>query len=411
MTAIACKEGLLDSPSHRVFDFFDHRNIANVDQRKEAITVQNLLDMTSGLEWTERQGNSIPPVETDRQAFSSPDWVKFILDRPMSSAPGDIFYYDSGNPHLLSAILTKLTGISALDYAKAKLFGPLGIDDVSWFSDPQGISSGSYGLWLEPRDMAKIGHLYLRNGRWEGKQLLPETWIDRVRHGTIASALRYSNLFWDLPDKHGYFANGRYGQNIIVFPDLDVVAVTTGRSRFSVSDFADLISASVRSNTAIPTDPAGAKQLVDRISDVSTEKPTQVGTAPKTAASISGKVYRFPPNPLSVKSMSLRLTNPQPSYDAEFYTTDTTGPASRLTGPIGLDGCYIKGQAKYIWGIRATDAAKGAWLNDHTFLMSWVTLGLGPAQLWTFAFDGDSLNLLGALPSGTEVSIDGKTGE
>ena len=72
----------------------------------------------------------------------SPDWVKFVLDRPMSSAPGDVFNYNNGNPHLLSAIITKLTGMSALEYAKAKLFGPLGINDLFWGHDPQGISNG-----------------------------------------------------------------------------------------------------------------------------------------------------------------------------------------------------------------------------------------------------------------------------
>jgi len=104
LTAIAWKDGLLDSPSHRVLDFFDRRGSANLDDRTEAITVQNLLDMTSGLEWTERpDGRPDSTVEMER----SSDWVKFILDRPMSSAPGDTFNYNSGNPHLLSAILTR----------------------------------------------------------------------------------------------------------------------------------------------------------------------------------------------------------------------------------------------------------------------------------------------------------------
>ena len=115
----------------------------------------------------EQVGSIIPATKTNEQMFRSSNWVKFILDRPMSSAPRDIFNYDGGNPHLLSAILTKLTGISALDYAEAKLFGPLGIGGVSWSSDPQGISSGGFGLWLEPRDMAKMGYLYLRKGVWE----------------------------------------------------------------------------------------------------------------------------------------------------------------------------------------------------------------------------------------------------
>ena len=131
----------------------DPRSIANVDQKKEAITVQNLLDMTSGLEWTEQVGGITPPIETDRQMADSVDWVKFILDRPISSAPGDTFNYDSGNPHLLSAILTKLTGMSTLDYAKAKLFGPLGraseptASHAGWFGLP-GTTSPEIAGWV-----------------------------------------------------------------------------------------------------------------------------------------------------------------------------------------------------------------------------------------------------------------------
>jgi CubicO group peptidase (beta-lactamase class C family) len=412
LTAIASKEGLLDSISHRVLDYFDRSSIANLDERKEAITVQNLFDMTSGLEWTEQLGTRIPDIKTDEQMFSNSNWVKFILDRPMSSAPGDTFNYDSGNPHLLSAILTKLTGHSALDYAKAKLFGPLGISDVSWFHDPQGISSGGVGLWLEPRDMAKIGYLYLRNGEWEGKQLLPDTWIDKVRHGTKASGLQYSNLFWELPDKHVYYASGRYGQTIIVFPDLDVVAVTTGRVLFSVNDFADLIFASVRSDTALPPNPADAKELANRTRDVATEKPTPVGPASKAAASISGKVYRFSPNSIYVKSVSLMLNDPQPRCDVEFYPINTTTPTPRFAGPIGLDGKYRQAEPTYNqWlAFRAVSALKGTWLDDHTFMMDWLTLGQGPANVWTFTFDGDKLNLQVTRLDGSKISAIGNTG-
>jgi CubicO group peptidase (beta-lactamase class C family) len=177
LVAIASQDGLLDSPKHRVLDFFDRRNIANVDDRKEAITVQSLLDMTSGIEWS--MPNSMFEMER------SPDWVKFVLDRPMSSAPGDVFNYSNGNAHLLSAIVTKLTGMSALEYAKAKLFSPLEINDVFWEHDPQGISNGGKGMYLQPRDMAKIGYLYLHNGAWERTQLLPSAWIDKVTHATI----------------------------------------------------------------------------------------------------------------------------------------------------------------------------------------------------------------------------------
>jgi CubicO group peptidase (beta-lactamase class C family) len=115
----------------------------------------------------------------------SPNWVEFVLDRPMSSTPGDGFNYNSGNAQLVSAIITKLTGMSALDYAKAKLFAPLGIRDVFWPADPQGISSGRGGSYLQIGDLAKIGYLYLRNGAWEGKQLLPAAWIEKINHATV----------------------------------------------------------------------------------------------------------------------------------------------------------------------------------------------------------------------------------
>jgi CubicO group peptidase (beta-lactamase class C family) len=417
LVAIAFKDGLLDSPSHRVLDFFDRRGIANLDDRKEAITVQNLLDMTSGLEWTEPlTGRPDSMFEMER----STDWVKFILDRPMSNAPGSAFNYNSGNPHLLSAIITKLTGLSALDYAKAKLFGPLGINDVFWPRDPQGISVGGYGLNLLPRDMAKIGYLYLRNGAWEGKQLLPSAWIDKVTHATVdmhlQPGLRYSNLFWALPDKHVYMAVGYHRQVIMVFPDLDVVAVTTGRDSYPLGELADSISSSVKSDTALPADDASAKLLANKILDVSTEKPTAVGPTPKMAVTISGKVYRFARNQLNLKSLSLILTGPQPHYDLKTYATDATGSDLRLSGPIGLDGLYRKGELSHAGfahlteGAPRVDAVKGTWQDDHTFVIDRLVLGqFEPAERWTLTFDGEKLNIRFNMNERPEISIDGET--
>jgi CubicO group peptidase (beta-lactamase class C family) len=110
LVAIVSEEGLLDSPSHRVLDILDRREIANLDDRKESITVQNLLDMTSGLSSMQPPYGGSPSVT---EMLHSPDWVKFILDRPMSNAPGDAFNYSDGDAQLLSAIITRLTGIAA----------------------------------------------------------------------------------------------------------------------------------------------------------------------------------------------------------------------------------------------------------------------------------------------------------
>ena len=429
LIAIASKDGVLDSPSHRVLDLLDRDRIANLDSRKEAITVQNLLDMTSGIAWMEL-GLEGTPDSSVAEMTRSPDWLQFILDRPMRSAPGDEFNYNSGNQHLLSAILTKLTGTSTLEYAKAKLFGPLGIDDLNWWQDPQGITVGGYGLFLQPRDMAKIGYLYLRNGVWEGQQLLPLAWINKVNHATIdmhlEAGLRYSNCFWALPEKHVYMADGYRGQVIMVFPDLDVVAVTTGRDNFSLNKFADLISGSVKSDTSLPIDPASMQLLASKMLDISIEKPTEIGPTSRMAATISGKVYRFPPNEASLKSLSLILTDPQPRYDIETYSHDTTKSGPRFTGPIGLDGLYRKGELTdqgannpFFGGapkVRVVNAVKGTWIDDHpdnhTFVIDWRVLGLAnsPEERWTLTFDADKLNVRVKFGVRPEISVDGKTG-
>jgi len=409
LAAIAQKDGLLDSFNRPMLDFFRDRGAAGADDKKQAITLQNLLDMTSGLEWMEPLGGR---PETAIEMRRSPDWVKFVLDRPVSNAPGEIFNYNSGNPHLLSAIITKLTGMSARDYAKARLFGPLGISVANWQNDPQGVSSGGFGLSLLPRDMAKIGYLYLRNGEWEGKPLLPPAWIDRVSHATVNMNeafdpdLRYSNFFWALPNKHLYMAVGYHCELIMVFPELDIVAVTTARDFCPFGKLADLVSGAVKSEAALAPDPAGATLLANAIRNISDEKPQETGATPEIASSVSGKTYKFPGNTLNVKSLSLTFSDPQARYDLELYPQDQTKPSLRFSGPIGLDGLYRKGEPT-AFGIAAV---KGKWLDSHTFLIERQILGMGEQQKWTLSFDGERLHVRGKGRDGRDVSIDGELG-
>ena len=410
LTAIASKDGLLDSPNHPMLAFFSDRSVANLDDKKQAITLQSLLDMTSGIDWREPL-DSRPDSQIEMER--SPDWIKFILDRPMSRTPGDLFNYNSGNPHLLSAILTRLTGLSAEDYAKATLFGPLGISAWKWRHDPQGLSIGGYGLALQPRDMAKIGYLYLRHGEWEGRPIVPPSWTEKASHATVNmntafdTELRYSNFFWVLPNKKVYMANGYHCQLIMVFPEPDIVAVTTARDFCPLGRLADLISGAVKSETALTPNPTSADLLANKIRDISTEKPTDVGDTPEIASAVSGKTYNFPGNALGVKSLSLTLADPHPRYNLEIYSRDQTKPSLKFTGPIGLDGLYRKSDPTFA-GIIAT---KGKWLNDHTFMIERLTLGGGlEEQRWTLWFDGEKLNLRGNDWNGRKISIDGELG-
>ena len=407
LTAVALKDGLLDSTDHRLLDFFGDRSLAKVDDRKNAITLQNILDMTSGINWTE------PLTARPDSAIAmerSPDWIKFILDRSIVTAPGEVFNYNSGNPHLMSAILTKLTGMSASDYAKAKLFGPLGITTWDWPHDPQGVSIGGYGLAMLPRDMAKIGYLYLRNGEWEGKPLLPPSWIYQVSHATVnmnqefEPELRYSNFFWALPNKQVYMANGFHCQLIMVFPGLDLVAVTTARDFCPLGKLADLVSGAVKSDTALPPDAAGASLLAGAIQQASTEKPGKVGATPEIAAAISGKKYNFPANGLGLKSLTMSLVDPDPHYEMEFYQRDPAQPAIHRSGPVGLDGRYRKSESAAV-----IIASRGTWVNGSTFALDRLVVGSGfDTNIWTLSFDGNKLHARAKDRGGEEVSVDGE---
>jgi CubicO group peptidase (beta-lactamase class C family) len=412
LTSMALKDGLLKGTDQPVLSFFGDRSVANLDDRKKAITLQNLLDMTSGLvrEGRIAAGGSL---ESTAGLERSGNWVQFILDRPMATAPGESFNYDSGNPHLLSAILSKVTGMSAEEYAKAKLFGPLGITAWKWRRDPQGISTGGYGLALHPRDMAKLGYLYLHNGAWEGKSLLSPGWIEKVNHATVdmklsfAPAFRYSNFFWAQPSSNVYWASGLHCQLIMVYPALDLVAVTTGRDNCPITELVAAIPKAVKSDTAIQPDPAGTERLANAIRAISTEAAADMSEAPPIATVVSGRTYTFSSNPLGVKSLSLTFAGPDPRYDFGLYSRDPTRPLQKISGPIGLDGRYRKGEPTAFGVI----AVKGRWLDDHVFEIERRTIGEdGRTRKWTLSFDGDRLTLRGKNFEGVDVVVDSQPG-
>jgi CubicO group peptidase (beta-lactamase class C family) len=412
LIAIALKDGLLDSPDHPVVDFFSDRTIANLDDNKKAITIQNLLDMTSGLDWTEPLGEGLPQsmIAMERSA----DWEQFVLDRPIATKPGAAFNYDSGNPQLLSAILTRLTGQSALDYARKRLFEPLGISDVFWRSDPRGVSIGGYGLLLQPRDMAKFGYLYLRNGVWDGREIIPPSWIESVRRASVQMDtpgplnLRYANLFWVAPDKNVYLANGYHGQRIFVIPGLDIVAAATGTGHSAtIGKEIEMIADAVKSDAPLPPDAAGQSLLASRIQEVATEKPSPVGETPEIAKTISGKVYRFPDNPLRLSSVSLRLDGQSPSYAYELKSARPDGPAQRFEGPIGLDGVY-RTSAPTSLGITA---AKGAWSYDKSFVAQLQELGADNLRTVILSFKDKGVDLIFKPREGPAVELRGEASD
>ena len=406
LVGIAVKEeriGRLDQP---VVDLFFERDIARLDAAKKAITIENLLDSTSGLDWNEPLSDA--PPETMLEMARSRDWVGFVLDRPMAQSPGRAFAYDSGTWHLLSAILTKKTGMDTLAYAHQALFRPLGIAAATWAQDPQGIRIGGYGLYLQPRDMAKIGYLYLHHGRWADEQLLPPAWSEHVFRASVdmglgtTPAFRYANGWWTIPEKHAYMAVGFLRQLIIVLPEVDVVAVVTGRRHYPFLPLIDRIVAAARSSSPLPADADAGARLAERVREAEVEKASPVMAAPPLAQAISGRTWRFSRNAVGLRSLKLDLASAEPSY--EIVVDDRAGAAPRrLVGPIGLDDRFRTLDI----GVGGPLAVKGRWLSDHEFEVTSRTIGEGIVTTYRHAFRGNEVDIAFSSNRGFSTQLHG----
>ncbi len=200
LIGIAIHDGRLREDDF-VASYFPKQVAVDADPRKTRIRIKHLLTMSSGIFWPQTRS-----VNASDEMGRSSDWVRFILDRPMAAEPGRVTNYSNGDSHLLSAILQKATGATALDFARKRLFEPLGISDVAWDSDPQGRSIGSAALQVRPVDMAKFGSLYLSYGEWETRRVVERTWVEKsltaqVKMPTSGGPADYGYYWWLYPDR------------------------------------------------------------------------------------------------------------------------------------------------------------------------------------------------------------------
>lgn len=239
LIGIAIEQGKIRGVDEKVLGFFPQmKDLANVDDRKRAMTLEDLLTMRSGTDYHER-GSGSPHFVLNSMARG---WDRFYLERPMLHPPGSHFQYDSGGVILMSAMLKQRAGMHADGFAERHLFAPLGIERTDWFRNREGHPHTGGGLDLLPRDMAKFGLLYLHGGRWGERQVVPAEWVARSaeRHvkrdgGGSGRNVGYGYLWWILdpdPDGNGqqdiYAAMGFRAQYIFVIPEHDMVVVVTG---------------------------------------------------------------------------------------------------------------------------------------------------------------------------------------
>jgi CubicO group peptidase (beta-lactamase class C family) len=294
----------------QVIAFFPDALPDTVSEFLKDLKIKDLLSMSAGMN----------PDPTFKVATSD-NWVKAFLATPFKDKPGTKFVYNSVATYMLSAIIQKVTGEKVIDYLKPRLFDPLAIEGMDWETDPQGINCGGWGLRVRTEDLAKFGQLFLQKGKWNGKQILPSSWIEEATTLKIYQEPDARQSKKDSSDwVQGYCyqmwrcrnncfrGDGAYGQFIIVMPDQDAVLAITAEA-FDMQNEIDLIwqylfpalkKEKLAENSAL------AATLNKRLSSLSLPLPATTD-ASETSSQISGKTYAFETNDKHLQSMSFQL--------------------------------------------------------------------------------------------------------
>jgi len=354
---LAIAEGKL-SLDDEILKFFPEDAPRNPSDNLEAMRVSDLLRMSTG--------HQTEPPLPDNQP-----WTKAFLAHPVPFKPGTHFLYNTSATCMLSAIVQKVTGQTVLDYLGPRLFGPLGIENPTWETSPQGISAGGYGLSIRTEDIARFGQLYLQKGKWQGKQLVPEAWVEAATARQTSNGSSpdsdwdqgYGYQFWRC--RHGlYRGDGAFGQYCIVMPEQDaVVAITSGvRDMQAVMNLVwDKLLPAMKPSSLTADD--AARQKLEATLKSLTLRPQEGSGSPAKA---SGRRYLFPANDRKLEAVSLEGDG-------------ANGPVTLVARLNGVEqrivcGCGSWQKGRLAWGQLAWGqlpeqpvAASGAWTANDTF--------------------------------------------
>lgn len=225
LTGIAIADGSLEGVDQTIYDLIPDK--FDDDPKKKTITVEDALTMRTGIAFDNDSFSEEVLIE------GTSDSLRYILTKPLGAEPGTLFEYEDCNPHLLGGAIQRAVGTSMEAFAQARLFGPLGIDDYIWEMYGDGITYGAVGLYLKPRDLAKIGLLALRDGNWQGQQIVPAEWIAKSTSSVVDTpatpdlGFRYGYYWWTIDRLGAFTADGHGGQYAFVVPERDLVIAFT----------------------------------------------------------------------------------------------------------------------------------------------------------------------------------------
>lgn len=379
----------LDQP---LVTLFPELLVADVDPRKRALTLADLLTMRSGLACDAPGGGDLPTLLA---MMRSPDWAAFTLGLPLAHEPGTRFGYCSPVSHLLAVALRRATGVSALDYARRHLFGPLGIVSADWPVDATSGDPHGWGdLALTRHDLARLGLLYLAEGRWGDTRVLPREWVRAALSPQVELAPQgpldgYGYQWWTSSLGLGV-ARGRGDQWLIVAPRLGLVVVLTGTSsdRDSARK-AELVRrfllGAVRSDGALPPDPEGAERLRRSVACAEAADDPAALPAPTVSGPsrpIDGASYALADNAYGLRHLA--LASPESSR-----VHLSLGPIDGATLEVdaGLDGAWRTRAGRRGYPVRA----RARWEDGATLTVEIDELAL--INRWTLQlrFEGDSV--------------------
>ncbi|MBY0589385.1 beta-lactamase family protein [bacterium] len=386
--------GLLAGVDARLVDSFPRRTILQLDDRKRSIRLADVLTMRSGLGFYQQALSQL-------QMFQSPDWVQYCLNVKAARPPGEAFEYFNGNPHLLSAVITEATGKPADEVAKEGIFGPLGVDDLAWPRDPQGISWGWGDLRLTSEAMARLGLLVLHHGRWANKQILSEKWINEMTMPHVETTgnkrlPHYGYQIWLADDLIAF--QGRGGQRIWIDRARDLIVVTTaGASRAQQKQIDDLWDKDIvpavleTPRSESPDEQKKRGQAIQRAAQPPQKRP--IAPMPVIAEQIDGVRYRMGANPYAEAIRLSFINSNEARIQLELPRIHRQG---NLDLTIGLDGVPRLSPARY--GEPA--ASVGQW-NGNTFEIDFDEIG--NINHWTIklTFERDTVKL--DMREGTEL--------
>jgi len=394
---LAIAEGKF-SLEDEVLKFFPEDAPAEPSANLRSMRVRDLLRMSTGHQ-TEA------PLWRDEPGSKTRDdtWTKKFLAHPVPFKPGAHFLYNSPATYMLSAIVQKTTGMTVLDYLRPRLFDPLGFENPTWVTSPQGISAGAYGLLARTEEIASFGQLYLQKGSWKGRQLIPATWVEmatslQTSNGSSPNSdwdQGYGYQFWR--SRHNsYRGDGAFGQYCLVLPELDaVVAITSGvRDMQRVLNLVwEKLLPAIKANP-LPENVDARRRLEAKLAGLTVRFPSGHQTTP-VAAKVSGKWYEFPDNDRGIQAVALDFNSAAPTLIVRAAEGETRTPIGIGSWTKSPDG-FVNGLDRFLSvPARPVVAASGAWTADDVFTVKLVPYETPFYSTLTFRFDGDRLLLDG----------------